>query len=56
MKFAEHLYSAFQGFLAGIIFMAYIVDYNRSRLPIAILFLVIGVLSRLASKKINGGL
>jgi hypothetical protein len=51
MKIEEHLYTAFQGFLVGAIVMAYVSNYNRSQLPIALLFAVIGILSRVGSKK-----
>lgn len=51
MKVEEHLYTGFQGFCLGAIVMAYITNYNRTQLPIAVVCLVISILSRLASKK-----
>lgn len=51
MNIGEHLYSAFQGFCIGSIVMAYVANYNTSRLPIAILCIAVSILSRLGSKK-----
>lgn len=50
MDFKEHLYTAFQGGAIGAIAMAYVADYNRSQLPLAIICIVISILSRVASK------
>lgn len=46
MRFAEHLYSGFQGFCIGAIVMAYIADYNRSQLPFALVCILISILLR----------
>ena len=51
MNKLEHLYSGVQGFALGGIIMAYIADYNRSQLPIALLFLGISFICRIAYKK-----
>ena len=50
MKFTEHLYSGIQGFTFGVIVMAYVCDYNRSRLPIAILCLIFSLVMRLGNE------
>lgn len=47
----EHLYSALQGFGLGGIVMAYITNYNRSQLPIALLCLIFSIVCRFGSKK-----
>lgn len=41
-----HLYSGLQGFALGAILMAYVVDYNRSQLPMAFIFLIISIALR----------
>lgn len=50
MRKIEHLYTALQGFVAGAIAIAYIANYNRSQLPIAIICLIFSVLLRLGNK------
>lgn len=42
----ETLLSVVQGLAAGAIIMAYICNYNRSQLPIAIICLIASVISR----------
>lgn len=50
MKFTEHLYTALQAGAIGAILMAYIADYNRGQLPLAIMCLSLSILCRIASK------
>lgn len=52
MKIKDHLFTAFQGFLFGAIVMGFVADYNTNQLPIALIFLVLSVVSRLASDTI----
>lgn len=40
MKRRSYLLTALQGFLVGAIVMAFIADYNRSQLPLAVLCLL----------------
>lgn len=40
----SHLSSSAQGFLAGLILMAIICDYNRNQMPIGIICLIVSVL------------
>ena len=47
MKLTEHLYTVLQGFGAGAIIMAYVANYNRSQLPLAILCMIISILLRI---------
>lgn len=45
------LYTGFQGFCLGAIAMAYVYNYNRRQLLIAITFLTLSIISRLLYKK-----
>ena len=47
IRVREHLYTALQGFAGGAIVMAYITNYNRSQLPIAVLCLLFSIAVRL---------
>lgn len=53
MDILEHLYTGFQGFVVGAIAMAYVADYNTSQLPIAILFILVAIISRIAHNKLK---
>lgn len=47
IRVREHLYTALQGFASGAIVMAYITNYNRSQLPIAVLCLLFSIVTRM---------
>lgn len=46
----EHLYTTLQGFAAGAIVMAYITNYNRNQLHIAVLCLLFSIAVRMGEK------
>lgn len=50
MGFKKYFYAGLQGFCLGAIVMAYIADYNREQLPIAVGCLVLAVLSNIYSE------
>lgn len=45
------LHTGLQGFTIGAIAMAYVANYNRSQLPMAVLCVIISIICRLGSKK-----
>ena len=45
--FRSQVHTALQGFVAGAIVMAYITNYNRSKLPMAICCLLLSIAPRL---------
>lgn len=47
MKYFEHLLTLVQGFGLGALVMAYVADYNRGQLPLAVMFLVISIIFRI---------
>ena len=47
MRGREHLYTALQSFAAGAIVMAYIANYNRNQLQIAVLCLLFSIAVRM---------
>lgn len=47
MKIAEHIHTGLQGFGFGAIVMAYIANYNRDQLLMALIFLIFSILLRL---------
>lgn len=49
--FLSHVYTAFQGFALGVIVMGFITNYNRSRLPIALICIIISIVSRFLSER-----
>lgn len=46
MKIEEYLYSGILGFCFGAMAMGYVADYNRSKLPFALLIIAISILSK----------
>jgi len=44
------VYTALQGFGAGAIVMAYVANYNKGQLPIAMMCLIASVILRIRSK------
>lgn len=47
----SHLYTGVQGFGLGAIAMAYVANYNRSQLPIALLCLGVSIVCRIKTQK-----